>query len=230
MTLVVLPLVHGLLLAAQASTAPPPSACLGLETVKPGTSWIYSGWRQWTAEGSSQSDSAAVRWTTSVLATRAVPTGRLVLVRGFVSELAWSVPTTAPRLSILVCLPDRLLRVAFIADSAARYRFDHWADANPDGGELLLQQPLVDGAVFGQDPPRQDDLYGWAVERLTSPPQAPPGCGKPGREGYRLTMRTLPDHQIVEWRAGLGITAYTYAHHGTPAAVEVRLARCAGSR
>jgi hypothetical protein len=161
-----------------------------------------------------------------VLATRAVPAGRLLLVRGFVSELAWSVPTTAPRLSILACLKDRLLRLAFVADSAARDRFEHWTNADAGRGEVLLQPPLADGAIFGQDPPRQDDMYGWAVERLKPAPAVPPSCGRPGPDAFRLTMRTMPDHQIVEWRAGLGVTSYTYAHHGTPAAAEVRLTRC----
>lgn len=218
-----------LLLAGQVTAAAAPPGCLGLETVPAGASWTYTGWRQWTAQGSPP-DSGAVEWTTTVLATRAVPAGRVLLVRGFVSELAWSVPTTRPRLSLLTCLNGRLLRVAFIADSAAHYRFDHWTDADADRGELLLEQPLVEGRVFGQDPPRQDDLYGWAVERLKTPPAVAPGCGRPGPDGYRLTMRTMPDHEVMEWRAGVGITAYTYGHHGTPAAAEVRLVRCAGVR
>jgi hypothetical protein len=226
MAVAVLPTIAGILVLAQAAPGAPPSACLGLETVRPGTSWTYSGWRQWTAEGSGQPDSGAVRWTTTVLATRLVPTGRLLLVRGFVSELAWSVPTTAPRLSILACLKDRLLRLAFLADSAARVRFEHWTDADAGRGEVLLQPPLADGAIFGQDPPRQDDMYGWAVERLKPAPAVPRSCGQPGPDAFRLTMRTLPDHQIMEWRAGLGVTSYTYAHHGTPAAAEVQLVRC----
>ena len=223
-----LPILSGLATLVRVAVAPPPSACLGLERMPSGTSWTYTGWRLWTAEGSGQSDSASVQWTTTVLATRAVPAGRLLLVRGFVAELAWSVPTTRPRLSILVCLKDRLLRLAFLADSAARYRFDHWNGAGAERGEVLLQTPLTDGVVFGQDPPRQDDMYGWSVERLEPASPIPMGCGGPGSEAYRLTMRTLPDHQIVEWRAGVGITAYSYAHHGTPAAAEVRLVRCAG--
>ncbi len=203
-----------------------PSACLGLESVQAGASWTYAGTRQWTAAGSAQPDSGAVQWTTTVLATRTVSAGHLLLVRGFVSELAWSDPTTRPRLSVLACLPDRLLHVAFIADSAARYVFDHWADSLVERGEVLLQQPLQDGAIFGQDPPRQDAMYGWVVERLQRAPAVPSTCGKPGPDAYRLTMRTLPDHQVVEWRAGLGVTAYAYAHHGTPAEVDVRLVRC----
>jgi hypothetical protein len=188
-----------ILLVGQVAAASPGSACLGLEAVKPGTTWTCSGWRQWSADGGGEPDSAAVQWTTTVLAVRVVPAGQLLLVRGFVSELAWSVPTAKPRLSILACLGDRLLRMAFVADSAARYRFEHWTDASAGHGEVLLQQPLKDGASCGQGP-----------------------------EAYRLTMRTLPDHQIVEWRESVGITAYTCVHHGTPAAAEVRLARCRG--
>jgi hypothetical protein len=221
-------MIPALLLAGQVATGAA-SGCLGLETVRPGVAWTYTGWRLWTPEGS-RPDSGAVEWTATVVAARSLPAGRLLLVRGFVSELAWSVPTTEPRLSILACLNDRLLRLGFLADSAARYRFDHWSDSSAARGEVLLQAPLRDGAVFGQDPPRQDDMYGWVVETLETPPAIPSGCGKPGAESFRLTLRTLPDHQIVEWRAGVGITAYTYVHHGTPAAALVRLARCRGLR
>ena len=43
---------------------------------------------------------------------------------------------------------------------------------------------------------------------------------------HRLTMRTNPDDQEIVWRAGIGITAYRYGHHGTPASAEVHLVQC----
>ena len=58
-------LIGGVLALARAAVATPPPACLGLEAVTPGTSWTYTGWRQWTAEGRSGPDSAAVEWTTT---------------------------------------------------------------------------------------------------------------------------------------------------------------------
>jgi hypothetical protein len=34
------------------------------------------------------------------------------------------------------------------------------------------------------------------------------------------------DHQVIEWRPRVGVTAYVYGHHGTPAGAEVHLIRC----
>jgi hypothetical protein len=36
--------------------------------------------------------------------------------------------------------------------------------------------------------------------------------------------RTLPDHQVIGFVPGLGVTAYRYAHHGTVARAEAVLA------
>jgi hypothetical protein len=152
--------------------------------------------------------------------------GHALLVRGFVSELAWSTAGTLPRLSILACLSHRLLHLEFSTDSSARYALDHFADSLLVRAKVILQEPLRHGAVFGQDPPRDDPMYGWAVEELDPVSALPQGCRASRPKAYRLTMRTLPDQQILEWRAGVGVTAYQYSHHGTPAAVDVRLVRC----
>jgi hypothetical protein len=218
-------MIQLLLLTQGLWAAPVPSPCLGLDSYPAGSTWTYAGRRLWS-QANARADSGAVTWTTTVVRTRTVPMGHLLLVRGFVSELAWSTPGTLPRLSILACLSHRLLHLEFSTDSSARHALDHWADSLLDRATLILQEPLRDGAVFGQVPPRDDPMYGWAVEKVDSVSALPPGCRASGPEAYRLTMRTLPDQQVFEWRAGVGVMAYQIEHHGTPAAVAVHLVRC----
>ena len=214
-----------LLVAHSLLASPAPSPCLGLAGYPAGSTWTYAGTRLWS-EANSRADSGAVEWTMSLLRTRTVPAAHLLLVRGFVSELAWSTPGTSPRLSILACRSDRLFHLEFSTDSGATYALDHWTDSLLNGAKLILQEPLRDGAVFGQEPPRDDRMYGWTIEKVDPAPALPKSCRASAPEVYRLTMRTLPDQQILEWRAGIGVTAFHFAHHGTPAAADVRLVRC----
>jgi hypothetical protein len=167
-----------------------------------------------------------VDWTSTLVDARPLGAGYLMLVRGFVTELAWSDPSTQPRLSILACVQDSLVRREFFADSEATQAFDRWTDSLAAGATLLVGDSLRDGTVFGQDPPRNDDMYGWSVERLNPAPNLPTTCRPSGTDALRLTMRTLPDHAVLEWRAGIGVTAFLYGHHGTRASADVRLIRC----
>jgi hypothetical protein len=200
-------------------------SCLGFASFPVGSSWSYAGTRLWS--DSARVDSGTVRWKTELVAARPVGGGRLLLIRGFVAELAWSDPATVPRLSLLFCRSGRLDYLRFSSDSLAREAFDRWADSLLTRAELLVQEPLNDGDVQGQSPKRDDQLYGWAVEVLPRQSAQLLGCGRAGSAGYRLTMRTLPDHQVVEWRDGIGITGYIYGHHGTAAGASVNLVACA---
>jgi hypothetical protein len=208
--------LHALLLAS----------CFGWDLFSAGASWTYSGTRLWTEAASSRVDSGAVRWRMSVEQARTIDGTSVLLIRGFVGELAWSDPTTPPRLSILVCRGNRLSHLAFGSDAEARSAANGWNDSLLVRAEVILEEPLRPGTVFGQTPPRDDEMYGWLVEAAAPRRRIRPGCGSSALRGYRLTMRTLPDHQIVEWQDGVGITAYTYVHHGTPAAATVQLASC----
>jgi hypothetical protein len=40
---------------------------------------------------------------------------------------------------------------------------------------------------------------------------------------YQLVYRTLPDHQIIEFAPNIGITRYTYVHHGTVSETDLKL-------
>ena len=40
---------------------------------------------------------------------------------------------------------------------------------------------------------------------------------------FLLSFRTRPDHTIIEFVPGIGITRYVYVHHGTVAEADVKL-------
>jgi hypothetical protein len=147
-------------------------------------------------------------------------------MKGFVSELAWSDPSTVPAFSLIACLGSRVYHVRFPSEAAAGAAFHEWADSLVSHADLLLELPLVNGKVFGQEESRDDAMYGWVPAVLEGQYRPPDGCPRPTGVGHELAYRTLPDHQLIHWRPGLGISRYLYGHHGTAAGVEVQLIRC----
>lgn len=158
--------------------------------------------------------------------TESAGQAKLVLVRGFVTELAWSKRPATPGLSILVCSAGDLHHFEGRSDEETRAAFVQRDSSLVIRSRVLLQAPLYNGQVFGQDSPRHDALYGWDVETLLKASRAPPSCGAGGGDAYRLTYRTNPDLTVLDWLDGVGVARYTYEHHGTPARVDVRLVSC----
>jgi len=197
--------------------------CLGAVSRPQGFSWTYSGTRHWSTGGDRQ-DSERFTWTTTVVDARSFADASLAVVEGFVTELAWSTPASKPEVSALVCSAGHLFHFD-VPDDARRFAIDP-ADVSLLKARPLLETPLRSGQIFGQDGQRTDDMYGWTVETIRSSPNVPRSCGAARGPAYRLTYRTLPDHQILEWRPEIGVTRYVYEHHGTVASVDVRLASC----
>lgn len=199
--------------------------CLGAVSQPQGFSWTYSGTRRWSI-GGVREKSERVTWTTTVVETRTLSDETLALVRGFVTELAWSDPSSKPSLSVLVCSAGCLFHFETSSDDETRDAFARWDASLLERAKLLLETPLQDGQIFGQDSPRTDRMYGWTVETMSSPPRIPRSCGIGRGPGYRLAYRTMPDHQMIEWWSGIGVTGYVYEHHGTVAGADVRLVAC----
>ena len=82
--------------------------------------------------------------------------------------------------------------------------------------EFFLDFPLTDFKRFCDlcSRTRQDYMYCWVVESVE--PEI-------ARTQYRVSHRTLPDHRILEYVSGVGMTSYVYGHHGTVSEVDVRL-------
>lgn len=170
------------------------------------------------------------RMLMSVVDTTSAGRTTLLLVRGFVTELAPSEPPSSPRLSILVCSAGGLRQFKGRSDEETRAAFAQWDDSLGIRTRVLLQAALSDGQVFGQDSRRQDALYGWEVAMLPKAPGLPRSCGAGSANAFRLTYRTNPDITILDWLDGVGVGRYTYDHHGTTARVDVRLVSCTPAR
>ena len=93
--------------------------------------------------------------------------------------------------------------------------------------EFFLDFPLTDFKRFCDlcSRTRQDYMYCWVVESV----EPLDGLNVKGvepeiaRTQYRVSHRTLPDHRILEYVSGVGMTSYVYGHHGTVSEVDVRL-------
>jgi hypothetical protein len=209
------------------SLAPEGNLCTSVVPLSTGWVWSYRGSAVWSGSKGSP-DSGTVSWAMTIVAARYVGVVRLALVRGLVTQLAWYEPRARPRLSLLACRGSQLFGLELASDSAAASAYAHWSDSLFRRAQLLLDLPLHDGQLFGQDPPRDDPFYAWAVTALR--PEAvepvPVSCGASMEPRFGLTYRSLPDQAVIEWQPGVGITGYSYVHHGIPAAADVRLIAC----
>ena len=205
-----------------ASTAP----CLGATSHPPGFSWTYSGTRLMVSAAGARGRRERVTWLTTVVDTQTMSGATLALVRGFVTQLAYSNHSTKPRLSILACSAGRLSQFEGENDDGVRKAFAGWHASQLEQSSVLLVTPLHSGQRFGQDPPRADALYGWEVEPIDRHSNRPRECGTEIAGAFRLTYRTNPDVSSIDWQLGAGIVGYRYDHHGTAASVDVHLVSC----
>jgi hypothetical protein len=99
---------------------------------------------------------------------------------------------------------------------------------------LVIDSSLSVGRVFGEDAAsgqRSDGLYRWLVESkapVSDHPQWLRLAAEPLR--WRLAYRTAPDHQLLDFVSGVGITRYVYGHHGTVANTDVHLSTVTSPR
>lgn len=211
-----------------------PFAAQGTETAFPlaaGRIWEYSGLVRWIGPNQ-RAVSAHVPWTTEILAIREGRNMRGAVVRGWIQELAWYRPGQTPGYSLLLARDGRLYHVA-TPDSAgallALTRALESGAALPQGSQLVVDSALAVGHLYGQldeAGDRSDTFYAWYVE---SQEAIHPPAGWSMRTStvlqWRLVYRTVPDHTVLDFVPGLGITHYVYSHHGTVADAEVRLVR-----
>lgn len=221
--LVSLVLLFALSVGASGAAAPFPLA--------PGTTWTYQVDAKWNDDGITTHQATAT-WTMKV--TGVVSSGQYTAARvsGYVSELAWYTSGQQPKSSLIVRDGDN--RYYLIQDDRQatvlqrlRDRKDDLTDLL-DASDVMLQFPLTRGMTFGKMAdlaPRTDTWYCWAVEQawraslrgITGVSATAP------HDIFQLAFRTNPDHQLLNFVPGIGITAYTYVHHGTVAESHARL-------
>ena len=187
-----------------------------------GTYWVYRGRVAWGDE-----KEATVEWKSEVVESATRGRFKIAVLLGHPWDLPWYEPGRGRGCYLL------------IADSNTRFYLtqDEGACSIPEGepGEdltdyqnLILVMPAKAGDLFGQDPeapPREDTMYAWSVDKLENAPLAGIKGVAPAipRTACVLRYSTFPDHQIVTYVPGIGVTAYEYMHHGTVSAVDVKL-------
>jgi hypothetical protein len=178
-----------------------------------GSYWIYEGEKKWQEEGP-KVFTEKITWRMEVI-DRAERNGIVAaVVRGH--------PDGGPEeLQVLIAVDGRQFYL-LPAEKSVLKRLKDPNDALVDlvkEDQIELSLPLSPGKRFceAEQITRPDGYYCWVVEeqrkeRLTNILGV---AGDIDRNVYRIAFRTLPDHVVVDFAPGVGITSYEYVHHGT---------------
>jgi hypothetical protein len=190
-----------------------------------GAEWTYQGAVKWEVNGKPQQK--MIEWKMQILDKVERSDGICCyLLKGHPLDLAFYSPETKPIEFIYVVKKDCVYEIR---------RVDHLdieRMKNADLKDLMKTEnivfdfPLTQGKQFGNlaGERRTDGMYCWVVEeqkrsRLTGVK----GIGDRDVLESKIIMRTNPDHQIVSYAPGAGITRFQYVHHGTLSEVDVKL-------
>jgi hypothetical protein len=199
--------------------------------LSPGTYWVYGGLLRSGVEGSSVGRVTHVRWKMSVV--RLLEREGLIaaVVRGFPGDLNWSDGNVDPQLSILLERPDgKFYLIPTVDDPSILDQLDSpnypWEDLTREQ-DCFLELPLAAGARFGCDrgaEKTEDGEYCWVV----GPPHPAvladvKGIAPGSRVSYELDYLTNAEDTELEFAPGIGITGYSYHHHGAIAETELHL-------
>lgn len=201
-----------------------------------GTYWIYEGDVSWVeqnpATGQNQVYHKHLLWKSEVV--DAVESQGAYLLRGFPTDLAWYKSTTQPADRLLLHVGTDYYETTnkaaeiFQRIKGPGYRATTEPKGDTNTANLLLSTPLALGkrldssdviaALF-------TSRYCRVVESVTpfdprtvrnAPELDHPQC-------YSITCHTNPDNDELDFVPGLGITSYSYLHHGTTMEVSVYL-------
>jgi hypothetical protein len=192
----------------------------------PETSWTYRAEVAWTLADSDSVQRKTILWTTTVLTLETRDSINVATVKDWPTGLAWWEPNQPDGRSILLCAAGRIYHIKPL-DGISVALVDSLLTGlrQPSSDELILRFPLHSSDLFGRDAAdREDTLYAWYVESAQSIPDGLARMQAGLSDSlYTLAYRSLPDHQLVDFVPGLGITRYVYGHHGTVAQADAVL-------
>lgn len=192
-----------------------------------GTVWTYEGVVHWKGGADKKPDEKRLRWTMEVLETFEESFFSAALLRGHPDELAFYEPGRKPSEYVIVNSGGLYYKLARAAWAVLKQPGSARSECLKDV-PLFLDAPLAEGKRFCE--PEQllvQRNYCWNVTDKEVPLKGirgiPTGLLKEHR-GYELNFTTSPDHTLVGFMPGLGITEYTYVHHsGDGVSVEMKL-------
>ncbi len=194
-----------------------------------GAYWVYEGTIKWTRPNSTANAivEQTIQWKMEVV--RKIEDNDIIgyEMKGAPWDLAWYEEGQVPsKYSIIKVGTNRFYK----ADENAAIRL-----LNPDDvlidlvrpTDLLLEIPLVTGERFCDDLSitRPDGMYCWKVGKITQPDlKNVKGINTSvPLDEYPISQATGPDFSEFTFVPGVGITRYTYMHHGTVAECDIKL-------
>jgi hypothetical protein len=193
--------------------------------LKAGTYWVYTGTVKW--QDGLDSRETSVTWRMEVVRTEYVGRYEVSILEGHPSDLAWFTPGKPRGGHIFVRDGDKYYEIASIQDLGELFTNEAKLEPHLNFESLFLELPLQPGVCLGQDPDhkRDDNMYCWSVgvpKPVTLDGVKGVSAGRNYLE-YELAFRSLPDHTIIHFVPGVGITSYLYGHHGSVSEADVHL-------
>lgn len=195
-----------------------------------GNSWIYQGEVKWT-EVPDKVFSKNISWNMEVLDT--ITRGHLfaAVVKGHPSDLSWYEEGQKPGDYLIIRVGESkyyILDQPRAGEAIKRLKdMDDFLGNIVTENDLFLEYPVKKGDVFGEAAQltRPDMSYFWFVESVEKiKPEGIKGLASEKElQKYVLTFQSAPDHQIVGFIPGVGISSFTYVHHGTVAETHLKL-------
>lgn len=158
------------------------------------------------------------------------PDATALVISGFPSDLDWSDGTAKAKDSLIIQTPDKKLYRIHPQNLAGALGRLQNQDDNLAGllkdEDLFLELPLHQGDRFcdAATMARDDSMYCLFVDSATSVLLDQVKGAPPGRcTAFTLNYRSHPDDFEFDFVPGLGMTSYSYHHHGTVADTELKL-------
>jgi hypothetical protein len=184
-----------------------------------GTGWTYAAKvRWWTLDKSNHVRENSIQWKMRVLKSFKKSSGTAAVISGFVTDLAWYEPEKKSSYTVLVENPSGLFETYMTpsATEAAASELAKKALKGESVGEQMLRFPIRVGDCLDSDPKRTrtDNMYCWFVKSRVH---------DTGGLAWVLRFDSNPDTTTFRIVPGVGITRFSYDHHGTVASADAHL-------
>jgi len=192
-----------------------------------GSYWIYDVSTKWTADSDGDVNKEFV-WKMEVLDTAVYKDITAVHLNGFPSEFDWynEEYSEMSDYTIITDIPENWPPEFYLLKGTDAFEQiknkEELAEGLINNDNLWFDFPLIFektwGYVGGKEITRSDNYYQWYVKsEFLSNLDEIKGVMPTiiADKEYELMFYTLPAHRTINFVPGLGITGYTYVHHGT---------------
>jgi hypothetical protein len=194
--------------------------------LKGGAYWVYEGNVRWTTADSSAVTEEEVTWKMEV--RRAIQRNDIVgyEMLGAPWDLAWYKEGQGPSEYGIIQAGGKFF---LTSNDVVRRLMDEsdFLGSLVDENSIFLDVPLIPGKKFCDidSLTRSDGMYCWIVGEASqvTVTNIKGVTASDTIFEFPIYNGTLPDHSILHFIPGVGISGYEYHHHGTVSDAEVRL-------